>query len=103
MTAGVKELREIEKILRILTLQVREVHFDLLGSLDVLAHLDLIFAKARYSIEIKCIELAVQTYYPLVYAEFFSGTRRFDGRKYGKKIEDSCGPEVLRRVFREIL
>ena len=50
-------------------------------------------------IEIKCIELAVQTYYPLVYAEFFSGTRRFDGRKYGKKIEDSCGPEVLRRIL----
>ena len=44
-------------------------------------------------------KLAVQTYYPLVYAEFFSGTRRFDGRKYGKKIEDSCGPEVLRRIL----
>ncbi len=48
-----KELREIEKILRALTSQVREVHLDLLRSLEILAHLDLIYAKARYSIEIK--------------------------------------------------
>lgn len=50
-------------------------------------------------VEIKYIDLAVQTYYPLVYVEFFSATRRFDGRKYGKKIEDSCGDEVLRRIL----
>jgi len=50
-------------------------------------------------IQMKHIDLAVQTYYPLVYVEFFSGTRRFDGRKYGKKIEDSCGEEVLRRIL----
>ena len=50
-------------------------------------------------IEIKHIDLAVQTYYPLVYVEFFSATRRFDGRKYGKKIEESCGEEVLRRIL----
>ncbi|MBX4212644.1 Asp-tRNA(Asn)/Glu-tRNA(Gln) amidotransferase GatCAB subunit A, partial [Candidatus Pacearchaeota archaeon] len=31
--------------------------------------------------------------------EFFSGTRRFDGRRYGKKIEESCGEEVLRRIL----
>ena len=49
--------------------------------------------------EIKHIELAVQAYYPLVYTEFFSSTRRFDGRKYGKKIEDTCGKEVLRRIL----
>ena len=50
-------------------------------------------------IEIKHINLAVQTYYPLVYVEFFSSTRRYDGRKYGKKIEDVAGEEVLRRIF----
>lgn len=50
-------------------------------------------------VEIKHIDLAVQTYYPLVYVEFFSGTRRFDGRRYGKKIEEACGPEVLRRIL----
>ena len=50
-------------------------------------------------IKLNYINLAVETYYPLVYVEFFSGTRKFDGRKYGKKIEDSCGPEVLRRIL----
>jgi aspartyl-tRNA(Asn)/glutamyl-tRNA(Gln) amidotransferase subunit A len=50
-------------------------------------------------IEIKHIDLAVQTYYLLVYSEFFSATRRFDGRRYGKKIEDHCGEEVLRRIL----
>jgi len=51
------------------------------------------------NIELKHINLGVQTYYPIVYVEFFSGTRRFDGRKYGKKIEESCGEEVLRRIL----
>ncbi len=41
-------------------------------------------------INLKYVDLAVQTYYPIVYVEFFSGTRKFDGRKYGRKIEDSC-------------
>jgi len=50
-------------------------------------------------VKIEHIDLAVQTYYPLVYTEFFSATRRFDGRRYGKKIEDSCGEEVLRRIL----
>ena len=50
-------------------------------------------------IEIKNIELAVQTYYPLVYSEFFSATRGFDGRRYGGMIEDRAGAEVLRRIF----
>jgi len=50
-------------------------------------------------ISIKHIDLAIQTYYPLVYSEFFSGTRRLDGRRYGYKIEDKCGKEVLRRIL----
>jgi len=65
--------------------------------------LDLIKQKvSKYnplSIPLAYIELAVQTYYPLVYVEFFSGTRKFDGRRYGQKIEDSCGDEVLRRIL----
>lgn len=48
-----REQREIEKILRALTEQVREVHLELLSGLDILQHLDLIYAKGRYSIEIK--------------------------------------------------
>jgi aspartyl-tRNA(Asn)/glutamyl-tRNA(Gln) amidotransferase subunit A len=50
-------------------------------------------------VEIKYIDLAVQTYYLLNYAEFFSATRRFDGRRYGRKIEEFCGEEVLRRIL----
>ena len=45
------------------------------------------------------MDLAIETYYPLVYVEFFSATRKLDGRRYGKKIEESCGPEVLRRIL----
>ena len=50
-------------------------------------------------IKINHIDLGIQTYYPINYVEFFSGTRRFDGRKYGKRIEESCGEEVLRRIL----
>ena len=49
--------------------------------------------------EIKYLSLGVQTYYPINYVEFYSSTRRYDGRKYGKKIEESCGEEVLRRIL----
>ncbi len=51
------------------------------------------------NINLKYIDLSVATYYPIVYTEFFSGTRKFDGRKYGKIIEQSCGEEVLRRIL----
>lgn len=50
-------------------------------------------------IKIPLLDLAVETYYPLVYVEFFSGTRKFDGRKYGEVIENFAGPEVLRRIL----
>jgi len=43
--------------------------------------------------------IAVPTYYLNVYVEFFSGTRKYDGRRYGHKIETACGPEVLRRIL----
>jgi len=50
-------------------------------------------------VKIPYIDLAVATYFPIVYVEFFSATRRFDGRRYGKRIEEVCGPEVLRRIL----
>lgn len=53
----------------------------------------------RKDSDIGHIDLAIQTYHPIVWTEFFSATRRFDGRKYGKKIEDSAGAEVLRRIY----
>lgn len=45
------------------------------------------------------LDIAIQTYYIIVYTEFFSATRKFDGRRFGKKIEESAGPEVLRRII----
>lgn len=50
-------------------------------------------------IKLNYIDFAVATYFPIVYVEFFSATRRFDGRKYGKRIEEVCGSEVLRRII----
>ncbi len=45
------------------------------------------------------LNIALPTYYLNVYVEFFSATRKFDGRRYGYKIEDVCGEEVLRRII----
>ncbi|MFH1789137.1 MAG: Asp-tRNA(Asn)/Glu-tRNA(Gln) amidotransferase subunit GatA [Candidatus Altiarchaeota archaeon] len=45
------------------------------------------------------LKIALPTYYLNVYVEFFSATRKYDGRRYGHKIEDVCGEEVLRRIL----
>ncbi|MCC7554211.1 MAG: Asp-tRNA(Asn)/Glu-tRNA(Gln) amidotransferase subunit GatA [Methanobacteriaceae archaeon] len=44
------------------------------------------------------IDLCLPTYYLINYVEFFSATRKFDGRKFGHRIEDVCGDEVFRRI-----
>ncbi|MBR9704025.1 Asp-tRNA(Asn)/Glu-tRNA(Gln) amidotransferase subunit GatA [Candidatus Pacearchaeota archaeon] len=68
----------------------------------VLKRVDLVCKKngwKKEEVSINHIDLGIQTYYPIVYVEFYSGTRRFDGRKYGHIIEESCGEEVLRRIL----
>ena len=45
------------------------------------------------------LEIGIETYYIIVYTEFFSATRKFDGRRFGKKIEEAAGPEVIRRII----
>jgi aspartyl-tRNA(Asn)/glutamyl-tRNA(Gln) amidotransferase subunit A len=45
------------------------------------------------------LNIALETYYIINYTEFFSTTRKYDGRRFGKKIEDSAGPEVVRRII----
>lgn len=45
------------------------------------------------------LEVALPTYYLNVYVEFFSATRKYDGRRYGHRIEEVCGEEVLRRIL----
>lgn len=49
-------------------------------------------------LEFNYLDLTLPTYYLINYVEFFSATRKYDGRKYGYKIEDVCGEEVLRRI-----
>jgi len=44
------------------------------------------------------LDLCLPTFYLINYVEFFSCTRKYDGRKYGHKVEDVCGEEVLRRI-----
>lgn len=44
------------------------------------------------------ISLGLPTYYLINYVEFFSATRKYDGREYGERIEEVCGPEVARRL-----
>ncbi len=51
-------------------------------------------------VDLPNLEKAMPTYYLIVSVEFFSATRKFDGRKYGEKIEEVCGDEVLRRIVR---
>ncbi|MBS4029708.1 MAG: endonuclease MutS2 [Ignavibacteriales bacterium] len=48
-----EEQREIEKILRELSLQVSDHRLELLHNVDVLSYLELVEAKARYSLEIQ--------------------------------------------------
>lgn len=50
-------------------------------------------------VSLENVKLAVQAYYPIVYVEFFSATRKFDGRRYGLKFEDYAGMEPLRRAL----
>ncbi len=82
---GIPEIKADKKILDLIDRKVKEV-----------------VNKNKWKIEkinLPHIDLGIQTYYPLVYVEFFSGTRKFDGRRFGKKIEESCGEEVLRRIL----
>ena len=51
-------------------------------------------------VELPHLEKGLPAYYLIVSVEFFSATRKFDGRKYGKRIEEVCGEEVLRRILR---
>jgi len=50
-------------------------------------------------VKLPSLDKGLPTYYLTVFVEFFSATRKFDGRRYGKRIEDVCGREVLRRIL----
>lgn len=48
--------------------------------------------------ELPHIDLGVAAYYPIVYTEVFSGTRKFDGVKFGKSIDEVAGNELKLRI-----
>ncbi|HIE10324.1 MAG TPA: Asp-tRNA(Asn)/Glu-tRNA(Gln) amidotransferase subunit GatA, partial [Kiritimatiellae bacterium] len=51
-------------------------------------------------VDLPNLEHGLPAYYLIVSVEFFSATRKFDGRRYGERIEEVCGEEVLRRILR---
>lgn len=50
-------------------------------------------------VKLPSLSIGIPTYYLNMYVEFFSATRKYDGRRFGYKIEDSAGEEVLRRIL----
>ncbi|MFQ5710609.1 MAG: Asp-tRNA(Asn)/Glu-tRNA(Gln) amidotransferase subunit GatA [Candidatus Geothermarchaeales archaeon] len=50
-------------------------------------------------VDLPYVEEALVSYYIIVYVEFFSATRKFDGRRYGYRIEEVCNEEVWRRIY----
>jgi len=67
---------------------------------DVVNRVERRFNVNVVELDLPSIEKALSAYYIIVSAEFYSATRRFDGRRYGFKIEDACLDEVLRRIVR---
>jgi aspartyl-tRNA(Asn)/glutamyl-tRNA(Gln) amidotransferase subunit A len=57
----------------------------------------------KQNLKIKKVKLplgiSIETYYLMVYVEFFSATRKYDGRRFGKSIDQFGGPEVQRRII----
>ena len=91
--------KEISK-LKIGVIRLKEVDLKIQKLLD--KKIELLKEKYKWNfvdVKLEHIDLALQTYYPLVYSEFFSTTRRIDGRRYGLKIDEHVGEEVLRRLY----
>ena len=96
-------LNDIEKIPKNITIGILDYEISDKRIQEIIdKKISLVIGKYRWKvkrIKLNYLDLAVETYYPLTYVEFFSATRRFDGRKYGLKIEEKAGPEVLRRLL----
>ena len=97
------DLKEIQKIPKNITIGILDFKISDKRISDLMEK-KIKEAEKKYGwkakkISVNYIDLAIETYYPLVYVEFFSGTRRFDGRRYGRKIDEVAGPEVMRRLL----
>ncbi|HVY01848.1 MAG TPA: amidase family protein [Candidatus Nanoarchaeia archaeon] len=85
---------------RIGILRINGVDSKIQKMIDVqVKNLHKIYGWQVKEVNIDAIDLAVEAYYPLVYSECFSSTRKFDGRRYGLNINESAGPELLRRMI----
>ncbi len=96
-------LNEIEKVPRNLKVGILDFKIEDSRIQDII-YKKIEEAEEKYKwkvekIKLNYIDFAVATYFPIVYVEFFSATRKFDGRRYGKRIEEVCGSEVLRRII----
>jgi aspartyl-tRNA(Asn)/glutamyl-tRNA(Gln) amidotransferase subunit A len=97
---NIKEIEKIPKDLRVGVLNFKINDLEIQNLID--NKIERAAIKYRWKtekIKMNYIDFAVATYFPIVYVEFFSATRRFDGRRYGKRIEEVCGSEVLRRII----
>ena len=79
--------------------EFREVTDDTINEKidEAIAKLEALGAEV-VELEFGYIDICLPTYYLINYVEFFSATRKYDGRKYGSRIEEVCGEEVLRRI-----
>ena len=79
--------------------EFREVTDDTINEKidEAIAKLEALGAEV-VELEFGYIDICLPTYYLINYVEFFSTTRKYDGRKYGSRIEEVCGDEVLRRI-----
>ncbi len=88
------------KKLKVGVVRVAGVHPEVQKHIDeVIARTCTALGWTTKSVEVPYLEAGIETYFPIVWTEFFSATRRFDGRRYGKKIEEVAGAEVLRRIY----
>ncbi|MCK5615680.1 aspartyl/glutamyl-tRNA amidotransferase subunit A [Candidatus Pacearchaeota archaeon] len=96
-------LKEIEKIpknvtIGILDFKIPDINIERLLD-EKIQKMQEEYGWKTKKITIDKIDLAIEAYYPIIYVENFSTTRKLDGRRFGKKIEESCGPEFLRRIL----
>ena len=80
----------IKNFIDLLDDEIKKIYFEKIEEL-----------KKKYEIkefEINNIDKAISSYYSIVYNEIYSTTRKYDGLKYGEKIEEKCGEEILKRI-----
>ena len=99
---NLKEIEKIPKNIKVGILDIGSLQVDKRIQKLVDEKVDEVKEKYGWKVEkvkLEHIDLAIATYYPLVYVEFFSATRKFDGRRFGERIENVAGSEVLRRIL----